>query len=233
MKTIQLSLVFAAALAGAPGAFAQNPVAYYNVDLYPGFNMIADQLQSGNNTLSNLLNNGNDQYDGLEVFKWDGTNFQSDVAGAPTVQTNPGNGWMNNGVITMNPGEAVWIKNANPTNVILTFSGAILEGTLTNTIPGPNAFSMLSSQVPQTGDLATNLGFTNFNQGDTIYVFTASNQAYRTFNYDTNTGNSGWLGNFSGGSGDPIIQIGQGFWYKTGANAPATTTWIRTFYVNQ
>ena len=91
---------------------------------------------------------------------------------------------------------------------------------------------MVSSIVPQGGDLATDLGMTNFNNLDTIYVFNPTNQSYKVYNYNTATGNSGYMQNFTAGTGDPILQVGQGFWYKTASTAPATT-WSRTFSVNQ
>jgi hypothetical protein len=226
-----LTALGSAAVMAQTNVYSLNAVGYVNVTLFPGFNMIADQLQSGTNTIGNLINDASGYYDHMVVYKWTGTGFQSDTANSAV--SSFADNWIANGVITLNPGEAAWLKNPNSTNVTITFVGTVPQGTLNTTIAGPNAFSMISSQVPQGGDLATDLGFTNFNQGDTMYVFNPTNQAYKVYNYNTNTGNSGFGSNFTGGTGDPILAVGQGFWYKTGASAPATTTWSRTFSVNQ
>jgi len=225
-----LTALGSAAVMAQTNVYSLNAVGYVNVTLYPGFNMVADQLQSGTNTIGSLINDATGQYDHMVVFKWTGTGFQSDTANS-AVSTFADN-WLANGVITLNPGEAAWIKWTNTTPATLTFVGTVPQGTLNTTIAGNASFSMISSQVPQGGDLATDLGFTNFNQGDTMYVFAGSNQSYKVYNYNTNTGNSGYLQNFTGGTGDPILAVGQGFWYKTGVGAPLTT-WSRTFSVNQ
>jgi len=225
-----LTALGSAAVMAQTNVYSLNAVGYVNVTLYPGFNMVADQLQSGTNTIGSLINDATGQYDKMVVFKWTGTGFQSDTANS-LISTFADN-WINGGVITLNPGEAAWIKWTNTTPATLTFVGTVPQGTLNTTIAGNASFSMISSQVPQGGDLATDLGFTNFNQGDTMYVFAGSNQSYKVYNYNTNTGNSGYLQNFTGGTGDPILAVGQGFWYKTGAGAPLTT-WSRTFSVNQ
>jgi len=225
-----LTALGSAAVMAQTNVYSLNAVGYVNVTLYPGFNMVADQLQSGTNTIGSLINDATGQYDKMVVFKWTGTGFQSDTANS-LISTFADN-WINGGVITLNPGEAAWIKWTNTTPATLTFVGTVPQGTLNTTIAGNASFSMISSQVPQGGDLATDLGFTNFNQGDTMYVFAGSNQSYKVYNYNTNTGNSGYLQNFTGGTGDPILAVGQGFWYKTGVGAPLTT-WSRTFSVNQ
>jgi len=226
-----LTALGSAAVMAQTNVYSLNAVGYINVTLQPGFNMVADQLQSGTNTIGSLLNDATGQYDHMTVFKWTGTGFQSDTANSATSPF--ADNWINNGVITLNPGEAAWIKWTNTTPATITFVGTVPQGTLNTTIAGPSAFSMISSQVPQAGDLATDLGFTNFNQGDAMYVFNPTNQSYKVFNYNTNTGNSGFGGNFTSGTGDPILQVGQGFWYKTGSGAPAATSWSRTFSVNQ
>jgi hypothetical protein len=225
-----LTALGSAAVMAQTNVYSLNAVGYINVTLQPGYNMVANQLSSGTNTIGNILNDATGQYDHLAISKWNGSGFTSDTANSATSPF--ANNWLNGGTITMNPGEAAWLKWTNTAPVTITFVGTVPQGTLTTTLTGPNAFNMVSSQVPQAGDLATDLGFTNFNQGDTIYVFNPTNQKYTTYNYNTNTGNSGFGGNFTGNTGDPVLQVGQGFWYKTSATAP-TTAWTRTFSVNQ
>jgi len=214
-----LTALGSAAVMAQTNVYSLNAVGYINVTLYPGFTMIADQLESGTNTINNLFPNTGGAFDHFQVYKWTGSGFQTDT-GSHLL-----GGWQNGGVITFNPGEAAWIKNPTVNPVTNTFVGTVPQGTLTVNIAGAGAFSMISSVVPQGGDLVTNLGFTNFNNKDQIYVYNSSTSNYSTFNYST------LLGGF-GAAGDPQLQVGQGFWYHTAATAPAIV-WSRTFSVNQ
>jgi hypothetical protein len=230
LLTAALTALSSAAVMAQTNVYSLNAVGYVNVTLLPGFNMIADQLQGTNNTIGVLINDASGQFDNFQVYKWTGSGFQLDTANS-NIATNANN-WEQNGTITLNPGEAAWVKNPNKTNVTITFVGTVPQGTLNVNLTGNGAFSMVSSIVPQAGDLASNLNMTNFNSGDTMYVFNPTNQQYQVFNYNVNTGNSGYQGNFTANTGDPQLQVGQGFWYKTATGAPLTT-WSRTFSVNQ
>ncbi|MCX7872360.1 MAG: hypothetical protein N2487_03660, partial [Verrucomicrobiae bacterium] len=62
MKTKAILLAAAVAVAGAVAVKAQtvysvNVVGYVNVTLYPGFNLIANPLNTTNNTIASLLPN--------------------------------------------------------------------------------------------------------------------------------------------------------------------------------
>jgi len=232
LLTAGLTALSSAALMAQTNVYSLNAVGYVNVILAPGFNMVADQLISTNNSLGSLLNDATGTYDGLEVFKWNGTTFVTDsgdslFSGTPT-------GWDANGVLTLNPGEAAWFKNPRTTNVTLTFVGSVPTGTLTTSIAGAGKFTMLSSQVPQSGDLVTNLGLTNYNDGDTVFVFNNNPPVaagYATYVVDKTFGSAGYNGNWDP-PGDPQVNVGQGFWYKTSLTG-AAITWTRNFSVNQ
>jgi hypothetical protein len=221
--------------------YSMNAVGYVNVTVLPGFNMIACPLQTGNNTLGSLIPNTNLNaaqtagiVEGAQVYKWTGTTYQTDVAETAEFI---GDGWAKGGTITMNPGEAIWFKNPSPNNLTFTFIGTVPQGSLCTPVAGPGAFSMISSQVPQAGDLMSNLNLTNLNNGDQIYIFNPSNQMYlRTWTVDLANGASGYVLNgfpvFGGSQGDPFLSVGQGFWYRTASTSPAFN-WTRTFSVNQ
>jgi len=214
--------------------YSLNAVGYINVTVLPGFNMIACQLQTGTNTLGNLIPDstnasGIGYIDKCIAYKFNGSSYTVDTANSATSAF--ANNWGAGGVMTMNPGEAIWFKNIFSTNLTFTFVGTVPQGTLTVTAAGPSTFNMISSQVPQAGDLCSNLGLTNFNSLDSFYVFNPSNQTYQVFNANFNTGNSGYNGDFTGNTGDPMVNVGQGFWYKTGTGG--AVTWSRTFSVNQ
>jgi len=238
LLTAALTAVSSAALMAQTNVYSLNAVGYINVTVLPGFNMIANQLISTNNTLGSLIPDtlnaaGVGYIDGVQVYKYTGTGFATDIAASAT--SSFANNWKAGGVITLNPGEAAWFKNPFPTNLTFTFVGTVPQGTLTTSIAGPSSFSMVSSQVPQAGDLVSNLGLTNINNGDQIFVFNPTNQAYQTYNVNFNTGNSGYNQDFTGNTGDPMINVGQGFWYHTGTTASGSgpITWTRTFSVNQ
>jgi hypothetical protein len=224
-----LTALSSAALMAQTNVYSLNAVGYINVTVLPGFNMIACQLQTTNNTLGSLISDAAANLDGSQAYKWNGSGFTSDTANSIT--SSFANNWTSGGVMTMNPGEAIWFKNPFKTNLTFTFVGTVPQGTLTTPIAGPNSFSMVSSQVPQAGDLATNLGYTNFNNGDQIYVFNPTNQTYSTFTVNTITGNTGYNQDFLN-TGDPQLNVGQGFWYHTSATS-AANSWTRAFNVNQ
>ncbi len=218
---------------GAESSLAQ-AVGYHNVVCPPGFSIIAVHVQTANNTIGSLLNKfvaggAAGPFEGVEIYKWNGATFDTDTgdnehSGTPT-------GWDKNGVITLNPGEAAWFNNNRSTNFILTFAGTILQGSLTNEIPGPNQFSMLGSIVPQAGDLVTNLGLTNYNDGDQVYLFNPFTQQYSVYNVNKTLGSAGYLSQWDL-PGDPQLQVGQGFWYHTSASG-GSINWVRNFMINQ
>jgi hypothetical protein len=229
LLTAALTALSSAALMAQTNVYSLNAVGYINVTCSPGFNMIADQLISTNNSIGSLLNDASGAYDGVIVYSWNGTGFTHDAGDSQLSGT--ATGWDNNGVITMNPGQAVWFKNPNKTNMVLTFVGTVPQGTLTTTLAGSGAFTMASSQVPQGGDLVTNLGLTNFNNGDHVFVFNNTNGTggYITYTAD-NLGGEG-TGGLWDAPGDPQVAVGQGFWYQT-FKTGATVTWTRTFSVS-
>jgi hypothetical protein len=202
--------------------YSLNAVGYINVTVQTGFNMIADQLwASGGNTISNVLSDSNDSLDGVSIFKWTGSAFVSDNANNQ-IYSSP-SGWQNGGVETLNPGEAMWFEA--PSNMTLTFVGTVPQGT--NTVVLGTGFTMASSPVPQSGDLVTVMGLTNENNGDSVFVYNNPG-GYNTYNYNANTGVAGFNGDWSA-AGDPMVNVGQGFWYE----ATATINFTRVFSVNQ
>jgi hypothetical protein len=206
--------------------YSLNAVGYINVSVAPGFNMIADQLwASGGNSISNILSDSDDHLDGASIYKWTGSGFLIDNANNNTA-TSP-SGWNDatGGLETLNPGEAVWFDNPFSTNITLTFVGTVPQGT--NSVTLNAGFTMASSPVPQSGDLVTVMGLTNENTGDTIFVFNPGS-GYTTYNYNPNTGVAGQGGNWSA-TGDPMVNVGQGFWYQAGS----TIVYTRVFSVNQ
>ena len=205
--------------------YSLNAVGYINVTIPPGFSIVADQLwASGGNAISNVVNDTSGVYDGVTYFKWTGSGFNFDTANAAFAPST--GGWPSGGTDTLNPGEAAWFQNPNNTNLTFTFVGTVPQGT--NSVVLHTGFSMISSPVPQAGLLSTDLGFTNVNVGDTVFVWdpvakTYQNSGDQVVGPPFGTGYGGlW-------SAEPSLAVGQGFWYQATANV----TWTRVFSVNQ
>lgn len=157
MRTRTLFLAAAALAAGlatsSAQVYSQNVVGYMNVSTPIGFSLIANQLNSTNNTVASLIPNAPD---GSIIYKFVNgalvANNRLGTWGVPTMTLNPGEG-----AIFFNPGPAS----------TLTFVGEVLQGTLTT--PLPAGFQIISSQVPQAGLINTDLGMPTGNNGDILY----------------------------------------------------------------
>lgn len=157
----------AALAAGTVASMAQsnvyslNIVGYVNVPLAAGFNLIANPLDNGTNTLTSLFPNAGF---GDTVYQFANGAFTSSTffgSWSPELTTVPGGG-------------VFYQASAAFTN---TFVGNVLTGSLTNHVKA--GFNILSSQVPQS-DTLENLGYpAGF--GDTAYFF--RNGAYTSSTY--------------------------------------------------
>jgi len=235
-KTLALSTMLGmlgtASLVAQTNVYSINAVGYINLTLSPGFNMIACQLQTGSNTVGGLFNDASGIYDGCQVYKYNPatTNYAVDLGDSQG--SSYANGWDGNGVITMNPGEAIWFKNAASSNLVVTFVGTVPQGT--NNVTIHNGFNMISSPVPFSGDIVTNMGLTNYYptaDGTEVYVFNNPAPGHPTGAYtvslvDLAGGSSGYHSQWDGP--DPTANVGQGFWWKS----TAPITWSQVFSIN-
>jgi len=223
-KTVLLSALLGAI--GSVSALAQtnvyslNAVGYINVSLYPGFNIVSCPLVvadpgtgAQNNSLSNLLVNTNGQFKKWQVYGWNGSYIQDSGSGS---------GWSLGGTQTINPGQAVWVQNPSNSTVTVTFVGTVPTGSLTNALlPG---FNLVSSMVPASGDIVTNLIMafgTNATKKDQVYTYNPLTTNYIQYS-------AGAAGSWPGG--DPILpSVGGGFWYQSvSAN---TNNWVENYTV--
>ena len=143
-------------MAQSTNVYSLNAVGYINVTCPPGFSIVANQLNTTNNTIFGLLPvdpGGAD--DGTSVYEWNGhgfavTTMNSSQAGnalwsPPSIAT----------ATTMNPGEAVFILNeateadgVTPTNYVATFVGQVPQGTFTNALnPGSEVYGSLGAGI--------------------------------------------------------------------------------------
>jgi hypothetical protein len=203
----KLLLCLPALAAAAPSAVAQsNVVASFNIPIPANhYVMIANPLNTTNNTIANLLR---DSSDGATFYKWsDGGGFRAYTYDALLP------GWDVGGDVTLSPGEGGFYMS--PIATTLTFVGEILQGRLTNTLP-IGQYVIRSAMVPQAGTPSA-LGIPG-EDGDILQLYHGSNSAYV---YDSLV--PGWV------PSEPTIGVGEPFWYKK-AWASKTNQWILEYW---
>jgi len=195
--------------------YSLNVVGYVNVRMNQGLTMIANPLDAGNNSISNVLGKL-DASVGYACLTWDGSAFQEtsldDIDGTwsnPTLQLAPGTGFF------------IRAAGGPTTN---TFVGNVMQGTLT--VPLGTGLKSISSKVPQDGFLG-DLGFVG---SPAVSILLWDGHAFQQSDFDDidNT----WTP-ATGFTVDPLkgalITNGMGFFFKGGSGN--TATWTRTFTV--
>ena len=213
MKTKTLLVAGMVFAAGAVSSMAQgtvysvNAVGFVNVVLPSGFSIISNPLNAATNTIGALFPS---PPPGSSLFKFD-TSLGSFVG-----TTFAFGNWGNPG-LTLVPGEGFFFKNGAATAFTNTFVGNVQQGTLVT--PLSSGFTLVSSQVPQAGLVATDLGLP-IAPGDSVFTFDNAGNQYQgsTFAFGA------W-----GGAGEPQIAVAQGFFVKKAM----ATSWTRNFSVNQ
>lgn len=213
MRTIKALACATALVAGVATSMAQsnvyslNVVGYYNVPCPAGsYVMIANQLNTTNNTIGSLLPNGPV---GANLLKWNGswtTYFFDDVDLV----------WSPDGNATMNPGEAALFKS--PTASTLTFVGEVLQGSLSNPFAAAGTYGARSSQVPQAGPVTPDLNFPS-EAGDNILKW---NNGWTTYFFDDV--------DLVWSPSTPTFAVGEGMLVKKAVGGTATA-WTRNFTV--
>jgi hypothetical protein len=216
-KTLILSVLLGAA--GVSSSLAQssvyslNAVGYVNVTCPPGFSLIANPLNTTNNSLNSLLpyNNGAIPVN-TQIFKYGASGYQIATMDEFDLV------WVPN--LTLDPGEGAFFKNTEGANKVLTFVGEVLQGKLTNSIP--SGYSIRSSKVPQEGTLGASAGGVNLlvpgQPNDQVFKYTPSGYVISTFDeFDLV-----WVPNVT-------IKVGESFFVKKSA---PDNTWIRDFSAN-
>jgi len=221
MRTKTLLLAAALSAAGIAASLAQsnvyslNVVGYVNIPLVSGFNMIANPLDLDGTGLNNNVNTvfSNSLPSGSTVYAFSGGAYANPAASYSTK-----GGW-GGGVAAVNaalqPGGGVFVNV--PSAVTVTAVGNVLQGALSQAYVA--GFTMLSSKVPQTGLLQTDLGYVPAS-GDLIYKFNAAGQTYNNpaNSYSTK---GGWA------PSQPTINVGEAFFLSSSAGG----TWTRNFTV--
>jgi len=199
--------------------YSLNVVGYVNVKLKPGLNLIANPLDAGNNTVSNLFRSVDPsvgQY--YSVLSWDGIAFQGN-------DLDQFDSTWGNANLDLSPGKGFFFKNAGPTAITNTFVGNVLQGTLT--IPVPPGLNLVASKVPQDG-YVKDLGFNPTPGHNSILLWDGN--AFQGTDFDEF--DSTW-GNATGFTVDPVkgpfITNAMGFFVK--GDGGSTATFTRNFTV--
>ena len=151
MRTKTLILTAFVGALGIAGASAQvysvNAVGYVNKSIPAGFSIVANPLNNGGNKVSDVFgaNPG-----ALTVYRFGDAGFSINSYDTDFEEWDDGDA-------TVAPGEGFFVLNSGDAAVNITFVGEVPQGDLSNGLP--KGFSIRSSQVPQEGTLATDLGF--------------------------------------------------------------------------
>tara|TARA_Y100001934_G_scaffold170584_1_gene202489 strand:+ start:2886 stop:3737 length:852 start_codon:yes stop_codon:yes gene_type:complete len=233
MKAKSLILAAAIGVASAIPATAQNTVfsvnavGFVNKTVSDGFTLIANPLIAENNTLAGLF--GTTLPSGTQIFKFDpNQGFISsqffDLGGGTTL-------WVPGGAeaTTVVPGEGFFINIPGGTgNHTITFVGNVPQGTLDT--PLSQGFQLISSQVPQAGEIVSDLGLPIGNQ-DQIFKFNKSSGFISIQFFDLGGGTTLWVNSEFGGQNiPPSVDVGEGFFLNR--QAAGSATWSRNFDVN-
>lgn len=210
MKTkvllVGAALAVTAVTASADTIYSSNVVGYVNLDLVPGWNMIANPLDAGVNTLEALIQG---VPDGTFVVKFQGGAFT-----AASTYDELFEEWEIN--YSINPGEGFFINV--PEAVTVTFVGEVKAGTHSVAIPA--GWSMVGSPTPVAGTLdEIGLVAPVVEDGDYVIAWNPVTQGYNPANsYDEL---------FEEWEFDQTVDVG-GALFVNKANA---STWTRTFEI--
>jgi hypothetical protein len=229
------SLLLAAAIATATAVsssaqntvFSVNAVGFVNKTVLEGFNLISNPLIAENNTYAGLF--GTSLPNNTQLFKFDPN---AGFVSAQFFDLGGGQGaWLPAGSETTQvvPGEGFFISiPVGSGSHTITFVGNVPQGTL-NT-PLEQGFQLLSSQVPQSGEIVADLGLPIGNQ-DQIFKFIRGSGFVSIQFFDLGGGVGHWINSeFSGGNVAPAIEVGEAFFLSR--QTATADSWSRTFDVN-
>ncbi|HOX04346.1 MAG TPA: hypothetical protein P5022_01560 [Candidatus Paceibacterota bacterium] len=220
IKVLLLAAVVCVATAASSLAqvYSVNAVGYVNKEVPAGgFAILSNPLNQPTNNLATVFPNVPDNF---IVYKYVANTFQQITKRTIGGQVRWTGGLGADEIV--NPGMGFFVKNPSTTETLkLTFVGEVPQGTGL-TVPFAAGFNLISSIVPQAGAVKTTLGLPVANN-EVIYKYGAAGYVQSTLRVIG--GQDRWTG---GDSTEPVIDVGEGFWYK----ANATGNWARDFSVN-
>ncbi|MCX6896603.1 MAG: hypothetical protein NTZ16_14140 [Verrucomicrobia bacterium] len=201
----------------ADPVYSQNIVGYINLTLQPGFNLVANQLNSGagSNALNAVFPTATD---GAYIYTYGNGAFTIDIFDS----TVPG--WVdsttgNPSATVVNPGQGFFYFQPGSATTV-TLVGSVKTGTNSITL-NPN-FSLVSSATPESYSLTG----TNFPVADGLiyYELATGGTGFNQSIYDATV--PGWVDYTTGNPTSPTPSVGQGFFIF---NPSSSITWTRAF----
>jgi hypothetical protein len=213
MRTKTLLVAAAIGAVSLATSFAQvysvNIVGYVNTTIPTGYSIIANPLNaSPDNTIASVIPA---PPQAIAVYKYRNStgsflqnNFDVDF------------GWDDPSMSVL-PGEGLFIFNGGA-QFTLTFVGDVPIGTVSQDLF--QGFNLVSSIIPQTGLLQTDLLYPPSAGGDIVYKYNNATGSYLSFAYDPDFG---W-------DPEPTLNVGEGCYVLR--SQAGTVAWSRTFTVN-
>jgi hypothetical protein len=222
----------------AANVYSVNVVGYINVTVAPGFNMLANQLDvDGIDNIGTVLNATTPTgADGIEMLLFANNNYSAIFwDGSASVLPQPGWWDGNTGNATTNvipPGAGFFVYNQYSTNVQLTLTGTVLQGT--NATALTHGFTLISTAVPVPMYLGLSNGFPALD-GDEYLSYTNVGHGgnYATPDYYDDgsdgivTSPPGWWDGSTTAQVFPSPAVGQGYFIFS----QAAKTWTNIFTV--
>jgi len=208
--------VSAATCVAQSNVYSLNIVGYVNVDIKAGLNLVSNPLKpsNGNYNITNTIVLP-DTLENTELYKWAGTAWSTDIP-----QWIVGYGWFSTGPMTINLGEAFFLKapSTTPANTKVTFVGEVATGDVAYSVP--SGLSVIAPKTPVSQNFpGKDIGHEN----DAIYTW-ASTAWATPWSY---IGGYGWFQTATTDPIDgPVIAVGGGLVYQ---NTGAALNWTRTF----
>ena len=184
---------------------SSQPVPGYTLNLLTGYNLIANQLNQGGNTLGEIMPA---VPDGSVVYKYNNASNTWVAASYSAAQ-----GAWSPATVTLNPGEGAFFQS--PTNFTLTLTGTPNVPALPVTIPAEASY-LVSRQTNDVGNYENIVG-TYPPEYTTIYQWDPIQQQYVT--------NEFVFGSWVPGPAEPTLAIGEAAWISSaGGTPPAIAT---------
>jgi hypothetical protein len=200
--------------------YSVNVVGYINLNLRPGFNLVANQLNaSPNNGLNAVLPGVTEE---SQVLTFAGGTYTTDIY--------LGGAWLNAvsgdpSPTTVSPGDGFFFFNPAASAATVTLVGEVRTGNGLQ-VTFPPGYSLKSSIVPQDISLIPANGITPIEESQYL-TFNATGQSYDTPLIYLG---GAWLNSISGDPADARPVVGQGFFFFNPANV--NQVWLRDFNPN-
>lgn len=210
--------------------YSQNAVGFYTLNLVDGFNLIANQLNNGDNNINTIMPATAPIPDGSSLLTWNKvTQLFNDAdtffGGAGWFDVN-----LNPSATTLGPGQGAFIQLPVAASASVVLVGDVPQGV--NPTPLTLAISAGFQIVSQLTPQSLGLEATGFpaGDGDSLLPWDTSVSPHKYKDALTYFGGTGWVDKDLN-IVDPTPAIGEAYFYQRGL-ANGSATWTREFSVN-